>query len=377
MRKRMHKTIAIITMHKVLNFGSALQAVALSKYLELNNYTPIIIDYCFPNDYHRSHLRKAHSVEKKETRLYLHINGLCNRFIKKGAVSKEAKFVEFLKTNLNLSAPYETMESLYEHPIKADIYLTGSDQVWNPKWIGEDLSFFLSWAPVHAIKIAYAASFGTKSISEYYKDKYQPYLEQYKYISTREETTSISEMGVKTEQVLDPIFLLDKEQWSTFMDTTPLIKGQYLLCYLLGYSFDPFPYAYQVIRKIQKKTGYKVVMIDGEPINILKGYTIFKNCGPKEFVNLFYNASYIVTSSFHGTAFAINFNKPFISIVNDKDENDNRQASLINILGLDEKLIIKKNASVKKILLNNGNHSHKLEEMRRKSRSFLLNSLKD
>ncbi|MDE6218486.1 MAG: polysaccharide pyruvyl transferase family protein, partial [Muribaculaceae bacterium] len=150
------------------------------------------------------------------------------------------------------------------------------------------------------------------------------------------------------------------------------------LCYLIGYSFNPFPYADEVIKKIKRATGYKVVMIAGEPINILRGYKVMNDCTPEEFLNLFYNASYVITSSFHGTAFAINFGIPFTSIVDNLSNNDNRQTSLISKVGMGSHGVLRKDEDLTNFIPMKTSDSYAplLEECRESSQRYLLDSLK-
>lgn len=117
---------------------------------------------------------------------------------------------------------------------------------------------------------------------------------------------------------------------------------------------------------MQRKTGYKVVMIDADPINILKGYKLFNEIGPEEFISLFQNASYVITSSFHGTAFSINFEKPFITVVDDdKSNKDNRQISLIRELGVSLERVAWKGKNVNVIKLDENIEWHEELEIKR------------
>lgn len=369
------KTIAIITMHRVLNYGSILQTLALSKYLESIGFNPVVVDYKFPNEYHKSVARRG-AVQQDERWFRAHLNGLCNRMIKPNYVHKNNGFSDILNKNLKLTRSYENEEEITKHPVDADIYLTGSDQVWNPRWIGKDLTFLLSWVPENKKRIAYGASFGAKRLSQEELSYFEPWLKKYDALSVRENNEILPKVGLKNQIVLDPTFLLDREAWHDMFDSNPIINEKYILCYLIGYSFNPFPYAYDVIRYIKRKTGYKVVMIAGEPLNILKGYKIINDCTPSEFLNLFYNASYIVTSSFHGTAFAVNFGIPFTTIVDDKTDNDNRPTSLLEFVGLGVKGILRKGQSLKKFNIMPANYSASLLEYRKdESKKFLIKSL--
>ena len=150
------------------------------------------------------------------------------------------------------------------------------------------------------------------------------------------------------------------------------------MCYLLRYSYDPYPYANKVIAWVKKKLKCKVIIIGPEVKSILKGYTVLPNCGPIEFLNLFFNASFIITSSFHGTSFAINFQKNFFTIIDDKKTLDNRQISLINMLDIPQSCVIKKNTLLKDLTMPNLDYSKlmKIGQKRNESRQFLENAIK-
>ena len=372
------KTVAITTMHAVFNYGSILQAYALYRYIKDLGYNPFIVDYVFPNEYHLS-IQKINEDDKKINKIRAHINGICYRIIKSNPSSKRILFENFM-SNMTLSKKIRSKEEILLNPPIADIYVTGSDQVWNPYYIGNDNTFFLHWVPKDKknFKISYAASLGGGKISSEFKNRIKPLLQEYAAVSVRERVNVLKELNIPAIQVLDPIFLLNQDQWKTMISNKPIVNGKYILCYSLGYSFDPFPYAYDVIKKIKKKTGYKVVMIGGEPLNILKGYRLFNDCGPEEFLNLFYYSSFVITSSFHGTAFAINFNKPFISITDDKKVEDERQRRIVELAGLGAECLLPKNSPTEKISIMGQDEKYptNLEKEREASRTYLEYSLK-
>ena len=132
-------------MHKVLNYGSALQAYALQSVVEKMGFQCEIIDYLYPNAYHLS-LRPHLPVWK---RIVLWIIQFLYGFPER---KRERKFRSFYRDFFHLSArQYRSKEEIAECPPRYDIYLTGSDQVWNPKYIGSDATFMLSFAPLEIL----------------------------------------------------------------------------------------------------------------------------------------------------------------------------------------------------------------------------------
>lgn len=375
------KTVGLITMHRPDNYGSYLQTVATCKFIEKLGYKPVVIDYCYPNLYHIN-LRKeevsSSNQPRKKSFLVRKISGLCRRFLRVDRDKHLSKMASFYERNITLSRAYETAKDLITDPPLFDIYLTGSDQVWNPKFIGHDTTFLLSWAPDNKKRIAYASSFAIKEIPSAYKSDFSKYLNKYDSIGVRERSHILEDLiNRETNVVLDPTFLFDLQGWEGIVEESTPIKDKYILCYLLGYNFDPYPYAYELIEKVKSETGYKVVMIDSDPINILRGYKVVCNIGPDEFVNLFKNASYVITSSFHGTAFAVNFEKPFFTIVDDNRNNkDNRQVSLLQELGVSVERCVSKNTPLDRVHVDENVVWHNSLEMRRSvSKDYFIKAL--
>lgn len=371
------KNVAIITMHSVPNLGSALQTVATSEFIRHLGYNPVIVDYEFPNAYHKKLYTGNNCTRKNESWLYLHLNGLCNRLIKNNPQKRIDQFNSFLESYLTFSKHYPSEDSLISDPVQADIYVTGSDQVWNPRWIGQDLTFFLNWVRNDAPRISYASSFGSKKLPPEYLNYISPCLQKFDAISERERTENLDRINLKGTVALDPTLLLNKGQWADYFDVRRITKQKYILCYLINYSHDPFPYAYKVIKFIQRKFGYKVVMLHADPINILRGYKVINDCGPQDFLNLLYNASFVITSSFHGTAFSLNFGIPFLTITDRQQSNDNRQVSLLNEVGLYNKGLVYPDMPLSEIDIPEEGFQlkSKLETVREASMNFLKDSL--
>lgn len=333
------KKVGIITMHRVINYGSALQAYALQQIVRNLGYDCEIIDYIYPNGYHLSLFPKI-PIWKSVIRFIIQ---LAYGFPRKIRIKLFNSFyTDFLKLS---STRYETQEQLQKNPPYYDIYITGSDQVWNPKYVGEDTSFMLSFV-TRAPKIAYSPSFATGSIPDKYKTLYGKYINKYQAISVREEKGCqiVKDItGKKASIVLDPTLLLRAECYEPIIEKGSIhINGPYILAYILDYSFDfnPYPFIERLIIHIQQKIGYKVCLLGVSERRMLfiPGTTRLQKVGPAEFLYLFKNASYVITSSFHGTAFSLIYNKPFYSIM-DRNSTDNRILNLLRLLKLENHAI--------------------------------------
>ena len=341
----MKKKVGIITMHKVPNFGSALQAYALQRKVDELGYDAELIDYHYPNEYHCAKQGLTYFPQRSTFRLFL-LNlvarlmlALClNKFKSKAEECVERyelqkNYRRFYRRYFKLSRFYDSIDAVCNNPPDYDIYMTGSDQVWNPRFVANDPVFFLDFAGAGKPRLSYAASMSNRKIGKEFEDSYKAYLQKYAAISVREESTAeiVSRMtGKNANVVCDPSLLLNKDEWLEICPKTSLLKENYLLLYIQSYSYDPYPNIVSFTKELAKHLGLKVVILMG----LREGYSIegaatFETAGPFEFLQLFRDARFVVTTSFHGTAFALNFKKDFYSVVKEINGNDCRIADFL------------------------------------------------
>ena len=330
------KRVGLITIHGINNFGSLCQAYATQRVIEDLGYECEIINYKYPNEYHTKKAADCSPYAKLEpgfmqrVRLHYYRKFFCAKNIEK----KSGLYKKCQEELLHLSKCYESKEKIAENPPIYDIYLTGSDQVWNPRYLYEDMTFFLPFASKN--KIAFSASFGTTEIDEMHQQLMRPLLQDYLAISTRELSGVEMVKKICNRDAIctcDPTLLLSGNTWGQLFDDKPIVDGDYILCYILTYTANPYPYAYKFVCHIKKLLRMKVVFIDEE------GYywgdlrhKSFQVYGPREIINLFKNSKFVISSSFHGAAFSLNFRKSFYSIF-PRDVKDERQESLLKIVG--------------------------------------------
>ncbi len=320
--------VGILTMHKVINYGSALQAYALQRFLRDNGFENEIIDYLF-------------SPRPQSVKDWI-------RYIVKCDFIKDIKFRRFWKKNYILSQKTIRKKcELSEKSCKYDIYLTGSDQVWNPNHQGDEQTFMFDFIKSPDKKIfSYASSFSTAKIPEDVFPIYKKLLSRYKAISVREETALplIEQLtGKNGTWVCDPTLLLNKAEWSDLGNRSRLkLQKPYVLFYILTYTYNPYPYINHIITKIQDEfKGMRCVFLNGRFADRKRMNSIvINNIDPCDFVSLVANAHFVVTTSFHGTAFAINFRKPFYSIVQADIKLDDRMCSLLRKVGLEKRAVL-------------------------------------
>ena len=338
-RRGTMKRVAILTMHRVMNVGSMLQAHALQQAVSKQGFISEIIDYHYPSVYH---VINSIGVENP-----LAGRGLLRQLLKRVGLFRLAKGARFWLTERRVRSEIlrqsdfqrcaqgrYSRRSIRKALPRYDIYLTGSDQVWNPRYIHDDLNFFWSFTPDEAIRISYAASFGTKSVPAEYLEMYGRQLRRYRAISVREGTgvSVVHELsGHDAACVLDPTFLPTHEDWQVFSEGALPVEAScpYVFFYLLNYVFDPYPDAYEFARRVSRELGVRVVMTFGGGCISVPPCTedvvfLSRFVGPREFIALIRGAEAVVSNSFHGVALSANFHKNFLAILNPNKTKDDR-----------------------------------------------------
>lgn len=334
------KKIGILTFHCADNFGAVLQVYALQEKLKDLNINAEIIDFrpdelIIPYDYRmhwRKHINKIGLLRSIKVAICLFLE---KNFIK----GTKDLFKSFRDRYLNVATvKYYKNQDLIDNPPQYESYIVGSDQVWNPYFksvIGD--SYFLDFASKDSNKISYAASI-TQDIDHELIDEYRDKIQEFDYISIRESThlELLNEIIDKEVVVtLDPTLLLEKEKW-TSISVKPNIKEKYILVY----NLENNPEAIKIANRISTEKGYRVVTYYKKRF-LDKNKKEFRYEGPAEFLGYFENAEFVVTTSFHGTAFSVIFNKPFYTIPH--TTRGDRMIDLLTSIKLDDRIIYTEN----------------------------------
>ena len=340
--------IGIITILKVNNYGAELQAYATQAVLKKLGYDAEIIDYLFYKNpgYKRTKMSSPvfhfSLVLRLKEWLYPKMTTLKTLNNRKAQKVRERRFANFHKENTSLSPTFRSMDELYSARLPYDVYLTGSDQVWNPGLYSSLNPYFLTFAPQGKKRIAYAASFGVSQIPTYAKPYYRERLREYDAIGVRErEAVDMVKVvaGREAEWVLDPTLLLTKVDWlKVARQPKTSINGKYILIYELTRC----PYIGQLARHIHAAKGLQMVRICKRACREDKECDIINitDAGPSEFLHLVANAGLVITNSFHGTAISINFGRDFYTVLPLRKKNNSRQRSLLQMFGLSERLLV-------------------------------------
>lgn len=372
----------IITMHKVPNYGSHLQAYALQETVKDMGFDAELIDYKYPNEYH---IARDKDLAKKKLTLFNFIKSVLKSPItifNKIIFARQRKlFNDFEDKFFNLSCSYNSQEEIKKEKPVYDIYITGSDQVWNPRFACGDDIYMCNFGDFTKPRIAYGASVAATNIPESMKSIYKENLGKYKSIgirdtSSKQELENIIEKNI--EVVCDPVFLLSSEAWHKLSERSKLkLPKKYILIYILTYSFEPYPQIIQIIKDIKNNLNLPVVFVNTSLrhyFQIKPDKNIFTVSVP-DFLKLFANASYVITTSFHGTAFSFIFQRQFLSIINDS-KKDSRISDLQKTVGINNYSTMSdysKSLLDKQIDYNAINAN--VEQMIQKSCDFLKNAV--
>lgn len=330
----------LITFHYAHHYGAQLQAYALNHTIEKLGIPCEIIDYVRQDTLSGSSLIKSGfspRVLLSNAHTLLHYKRFKRR---------SDRFLDFYRNRLKLgSRRYHTASELAANPPSYDVLVCGSDQVWNPMIFSEkdfDPSFFMHFSG-DTRRIAYAPSFGISSIPEDKKETLKAYVEGFDALSVREAQGAdiLRELIARpVPVVLDPTLLLNEADWSELCAPSPMDRP-YILSYFIT---DPTPF-FPVLEQIQAKLGLPVVCLCGARKKVPGTIRLVYDAGPQEFLSLFKHADFVLTNSFHGTVFSVQFRRPFYSFQKNKASSANpaevgsRLSNILTQLGLEDRLL--------------------------------------
>ena len=335
-QERMKLKTASITYHAAHNYGAMLQAYALQRTILSLGAGNEIINL-------RTKVQRAHYPGVDE-HLFVTLPHFLGWLLYGGPFSRLHKkyrlFESFLKENLVLTEEYDDPEQLSEDGIDADLFIAGSDQIWNTSQTDYNDAYFLPFVRTKR-KVSYAASMGlmpSETVSEDQYDKIRSYLSGFKAISVRDEASHDLASRLTGKEILqhpDPTLLLDRDTWDHLSGDCPLVKGRYVLVYYPSTLRELDDLAL----KVGKLLGMKVVITNKtDNLDAFFHMKKYLGCGPGEFLNLVKNAAVVVTASFHATVFSLLFHRPFYVL----DRPDARIETLLEGVGLTDRRVSEK-----------------------------------
>ena len=366
--------IAILSPFYPYNYGTVLQAYALHILLRDLGYDSEYISF---------------SVLPKSTfdklRLFIKYPSLLKNLFKqkvKNLLFRETgnnysnmikKNVDFINENIPHTSQIYDFFSINEISDSYQYYIIGSDQTWTPLNYYYRISpYFLEFVKDDKKKKSFSCSMGTTVLSINYLTFLEKKLSSFSNVCVREDYSSKSLQKLLNKDikvVLDPTLIISSEYWEK-KETSVGIEGNFVFCYLLGKNKTIIEYS----ENIAKELNSKLVIVQTNPI--INDSRVLTDIGVQEFLWLIHNAQHIITDSFHGTIFAINFRKQFSSF-NKHEENisDNgRIGDILNRLHLSDHLLSNNNFNIPNTI-NYEDISSKLESLKIDSKDYLKSIL--
>lgn len=365
--------VAVITRHAITNYGSLLQAFATQQVIENLGHECEIIDYIRDDETYAQH-EKTLLKRKPEWNCNSIKKAIYLALRQPESILAGRKFEREQSEYLHLTERYTSLEQLLEDKPIADVYMTGSDQVWGPVENGTyDSSYCLSFADDSDKRIAYAASFGRTEMTEEIENFFKKWLSQYCHIGVREDSavSLLNKMGIGSVQVLDPTLLLDCTFWSKI--AKPIKENKYVLVYQLHNDKRVGDYAARVARElalplIRVSSAFHQISREGK-------FVWCPDIG--SFLSYIKNAECMITDSFHGTAFAINFNTPFVEVL-PNNKTGTRNMSILKLTGLSDRILSDdEDITLAKKKIDYSGVNQIIEEKRKESLNVLKNMIEN
>lgn len=363
----------ILTIHQTVNYGATLQAFSTDRFLNQHGVSAVVVDYRQPTHEETSTPCKAlvASWRKDNDRSLVHRLKLAAALLITfpDKVRKYRRFDRFRAKNMHLSAPCRDAAGICA--LGLNQLVCGSDQIWNPALNGGMDPIYFGALPYPHRTIAYAASMGS---NEYCREDLECAVAWISAMSA----CGVREAAMKDylsqyvsrplTQVLDPVFLPEKQDFLSVMSKRRQFGKPYLLLYSVVHNEKMQHYA----QRLSEEKGLVLLEICSSR-TFGAGHRQITNAGPEEFLRLLFDADYVVTNSFHGTAFSLLFEKQFIVVNN--AQRGSRIVDLLSVAGLSDRMIADDALPSERIDYRNVKQRLAQEQLR--SREFLLRALEE
>ena len=341
--------ILTLTTYEGYNYGASLQAYALQHFLKLQGHDTAIIR--FEPEYLMRYY--AFWYVNPDSRLNANpITRMLYRIMKWGqrrTTLKRKRVFDYFNHQIltETEQKWSSSEMFMQDPAKADLYLCGSDQIWNVLYeAGRDPVFYLEFVK-EGKKASYAASFSFLDLPKEHFVRIQRSLQKFDAVSVRELQGKelVEKMGVDAAWVLDPVFLLSVSEWDSLINRKEILS--YEPCdikekYLLIYDFEGNAKLKEFAINYSRRHNLKIFAItDRFPLRYADKN--FKNAGPVDFIRMIKGCDCFISNSFHGTAFSIIFHKPFFVFNREKAKVNSRMQSLLQLFGLEDRIVVDEN----------------------------------
>ncbi len=349
------KKALIVTWYNNYNYGTALQACSLKKVLENPKCTRLEVaqncefnlECSFLPHRAKKKLNLGRKIKKifklsaykEKRRQYEDMNLMEEK--REFFEIREKAFERYLKENVKLAAEHniQSRKELLDMGKKFDLYVAGSDQIWNP--VNLDDTYLLGWVDKDKKKISYASSLSIKEIPSSYHKKYRKALKDFKAVSIRDKQCQQqleNIVGRSVTTVADPVVLLGANELRN--SCIPIDSSNYVFSYFLGQNIEHREY----VCKFSKENNREIKSMIGVSGANLKSDRILEefadwDVDPWKFVSYIYHSDFVITDSFHATVIAVLLHKNFVVLEKDKTrpEQNNRIREFLSVVGLEDR----------------------------------------
>ena len=314
------------------NYGSALQTWALHQAMKKLGHTPVLVDYCpdvladkdplnpFGNMWDKDEESKR-MVELTMPAIRTNYEKFARFYYERFDRTKN----KYTSTNFNDISQEELSR-----------FICGSDTIFCPDEFGFDDGYYANYEVMRGNSVSYAASFGDPHFTEETYRILNERIQNFKALGIREEQMIPylrEHTSVPVQRVIDPTLLLTADEYMPII-AEPQEREKYLLMYSRRYSPKMEAYA----EKMAFENGWKIVDISLRAVNAERGHKMAYDAGVEEFLALVKSAEFIVTNSFHGMIFSVQFRRPFV--IFSREQCDNKIAELLSLFGISDRMLI-------------------------------------
>ena len=335
------KKVGLITYHSAYNFGSTLQALATQKAIEKLGYECEIINY------RMNEQKKYYSLYRTSYGIKILIKDLLRLPMHSKRVARANGYESFIRNYMNLSKEVNDPEEVFELYDQYDQIVSGSDQIWNKH--SNELNH-AEWKFMYPYllkgytgrKISYASSIGDMNDDNEIK-RVCNIVKNFDYISMRESVSAQKFSNILKRNipvVLDPTLLFDKSEWVKMLNLKKIEHEPYIFYYSLANGIKDYYKKVDSLRRLSHKKHMKVLLVTPiveAPIldSNIEQHTEYSTL---DFLNAIYNADIIVTDSYHGSLFSVNFNKNIFSICGEY-ASDFRKTDILKRIGMENRIV--------------------------------------
>ena len=314
------------------NYGSALQTWALNQAIKKLGYTPVLIDYCPDILADKDPLNPYKNMwdQNEESKRMVEMTLPAIRI-------NYEKFDRFYHQCFNRTNKQYNSQNFEKnlHDERVDGFICGSDTIFCPDEFGFDDGYYANYPSMQRNSVSYAASFGDPHFTDETYKILNERIKNFKALGIRENQMIPylkQHTTVPVQRTIDPTLLLAPYDYDSIIDAES-DHDKYLLLYSRRYSQQMETYA----ERLAKEKGWKIIEISLRAINTERGHIMRYDAGVEEFLSLVKHAEYVVTNSYHGMIFSVQFRRPFVVFT--REQCDNKIEELLHLFGLQDRMM--------------------------------------